>query len=140
MVSFKLPHKLIESFKSTLDETKESDVIVHVVDASHENFRDHINIVNETLSDLSVTRQPRLVVFNKMDLYREKHFDKFLPEEIKQELSLEFEKNMRSWMNCNCVFISATNKENIDQLRNTMILMVQDMYHKRYPYKSNFYG
>lgn len=75
-----------------------------------------------------------------MDLYREKHFDKFLPEEIKQELSLEFEKNMRSWMNCNCVFISATNKENIDQLRNTMILMVQDMYHKRYPYKSNFYG
>ena len=136
----KLPHKLIESFKSTLDETKESDIIVHVVDASHENFRDHINVVNETLGDLSVTRQPRLVVFNKMDLYREKHFDRFLPEEIKQELSQEFERNMRSWMNCNCVFISATNKENLEELRNTMILMVQDMYHKRYPYKSNFYG
>jgi len=136
----KLPHHLVESFKSTLDETKESDIIVHVVDASHENFRDHINVVNETLSDLSVTRQPRLVVFNKMDLYREKYFDRFLPEEIKKELSEDFEKNMRSWMNCNCVFISATNKENIEELRNTMILMVQDMYHKRYPYKSNFYG
>jgi GTP-binding protein HflX len=92
----KLPHNLVESFKSTLDETKESDIIVHVVDASHENFRDQINVVNETLSDLSVTRQPRLVVFNKMDLYREKYFDKFLPSEIKKELSEEFEKNMRS--------------------------------------------
>ncbi len=136
----KLPHNLIESFKSTLDETKESDIIVHVVDASHENFRDQINVVNETLTDLKVTQQPRLVVFNKMDLYREKSFDKFLPEEIKKELSEDFEKNMRSWMNCNCVFISATNKENLEELRNTMILMVQDMYHKRYPYKTSFYG
>jgi len=136
----KLPHHLIESFKSTLDEAKESDIIVHVVDASHENFRDHINIVNETLSDLSVTKQPRLVVFNKMDLYREKYFDKYLSEDIKRELSEEFEKNMRSTMNCNCVFISATNKENVEELKNTMILMVQDMYHKRYPYKSSFYG
>jgi GTP-binding protein HflX len=136
----KLPHNLVESFKSTLDETKESDIIVHVVDASHENFRDQINVVNETLSDLSVTRQPRLVVFNKMDLYREKHFDKFLPEDIKKELSEDFEKSMRAWMNCNCVFISATEKERLDELRNTMILMVQDMYHKRYPYKTNFYN
>jgi GTP-binding protein HflX len=136
----KLPHHLVESFKSTLDETKESDIIMHVVDASHENFRDQINIVNETLSDLSVTKQPRLVVFNKMDRYREKYFDKFLPSEIKQELSDEFERNMRNTMNCNCVFISATNKENIDLLKNTMVLMVQDMYHKRYPYKSSFYN
>jgi len=136
----KLPHHLVESFKSTLDEAKESDIIVHVVDASHENFRDQINVVNETLSELGVTKQPRLIVFNKMDLYREKHFDKFLPDDIKQELSAEFEKNMRSWMNCNCVFMSAINKEHVDELRNTMVLMVQDMYHKRYPYKSNFYG
>lgn len=136
----KLPHKLIESFKSTLDEAKESDIIVHVVDASHDNFRDQINVVNETLADLKVTEQPRLVVFNKMDLYREKHFDKFLPEEVKKELSEDFEKSMRSWMNCNCVFISATEKENLEVLRNTMILMVQDMYHKRYPYKTSFFN
>ncbi|MDB5228801.1 MAG: GTP-binding protein HflX [Bacteroidota bacterium] len=136
----KLPHHLIESFKSTLDEAKESDIIVHVVDASHENFHDHISVVNETLSDLGVTMQPRLMVFNKMDLYRQKHLDKYLPDEIKKELSEEFERNMRNQMNCNCVFISATDKENIDALRNTMILMVQDMYHKRYPYKNNSYG
>ena len=136
----KLPHHLVESFKSTLDETKESDIIVHVIDASHENFRDQINVVNETLTDLNVTKQPRLVVFNKMDLYREKHFDRFLPDEVKKELSEDFEKGMRAWMNCNCVFISASNKENIDEFRNTLILMVQDMYHKRYPYKSSFHG
>lgn len=135
----KLPHHLIESFKSTLDEVKESDIIVHVVDAGHENFRDHINVVNETLSDLSITQQPRLMVFNKMDLYRERHFDKFLPEEIKQDLGAEFEKNMRNHMNTNCVFISASHKENMDEFRRILVLMVQDMYHKRYPYKSNFF-
>jgi GTP-binding protein HflX len=135
----KLPHHLIESFKSTLDEAKESDIIVHVVDASHDNFRDHINIVNQTLTELGVTEQPRLIVFNKMDLYRSKHYDKFLPEDVKEELSVEFEKNMSSAMNTNCVFIAATEKERLDELRNIMVLMVQDMYHKRYPYKSNFY-
>lgn len=135
----KLPHHLVESFKSTLDEAKESDIIVHVVDASHENFRDQIDVVNQTLSELKVTEQPRLIVFNKMDLYVEKHFDKYLDEEIKVELLKEFEKNMTSMMNTNCVFISALEKENIETLRNLMILMVQDMYHKRYPYRSNFY-
>ena len=135
----KLPHHLVESFKSTLDEAKESDIIVHVVDASHENFRDQIDVVNQTLADLKVTEQPRLIVFNKMDLYKEKHFDKYLPEDVKAELLLEFEKNMTSMMNTNCVFISALEKENIETLRNLMILMVQDMYHKRYPYRSNFY-
>lgn len=135
----KLPHHLIESFKSTLDEAKESDIIVHVVDASHDNFQDQIAVVNETLADLGVTKQPRLMVFNKMDSYREKYFDKFLPKEIKEELSNEFEKNMKSTYQCNCVFIAATEKENIEQFRNTLVLMVQDMYHKRYPYKSGFY-
>jgi len=135
----KLPHHLIESFKSTLDEAKESDIIIHVVDASHDNFRDHINVVNETLTELGVTEQPRLIVFNKMDLYRQKHFDKYLPEDIKIELTEEFEKNMTSAMNTNCVFVAATEKERMDEFRNTLVLMVQDMYHKRYPYKSNFY-
>jgi GTPase len=135
----KLPHHLVESFKSTLDEAKESDIIVHVVDASHENFRDQIDVVNQTLADLKVTEQPRLIVFNKMDLYKEKHFDKYLPEDVKAELLLEFEKNMSRAMNSNCVFISATEKENLETLRNIMALMVQDMYHKRYPYRSNFH-
>ncbi|HNF49008.1 MAG TPA: GTPase HflX [Chitinophagales bacterium] len=135
----KLPHHLVESFKSTLDEAKESDIIVHVVDAGHENFRDHILVVNETLAELGVTQQPRLMVFNKMDIYRERHFDKFLPEEVKHDLTREFEKNMRNQMNANCVFISATNKENMDEFRQVLALMVQDMYHKRYPYRSNYF-
>ena len=135
----KLPHHLVESFKSTLDEAKESDIIVHVVDASHENFRDQIDVVNQTLADLKVIEQPRLIVFNKMDLYKEKHFDKYLPEDVKAELLQEFEKNMSHAMNSNCVFISATEKENLETLRNIMALMVQDMYHKRYPYRSNFH-
>jgi GTPase len=136
----KLPHNLVESFKSTLDEAKESDIIVHVVDASHEQFQDQINVVNETLAELSVVNVTTLMVFNKMDAYRERHFDKYLPESVKEELEEEFRKSMRSQFKGPCEFISATNKENIDELRRTMVLMVQDMYHKRYPYRSDFYG
>lgn len=136
----KLPHNLVESFKSTLDEAKESDIIIHVVDASHEQFQDQINVVNETLAELSVVNVTTLMVFNKMDAYRERHFDKYLPESIKEELEEEFRKSMRSQFKGPCEFISATNKENIDELRRTMVLMVQDMYHKRYPYRSDFYG
>lgn len=136
----KLPHDLIESFKSTLDEAKESDIIVHVVDASHDSFHDHIRVVDETLAELGVVKQPRLMVFNKMDSYRARHFDPYLPEPVKRELAEAFEQNMRNAMNTNCIFISATEKERIDEFRNTLVLMVQDMYHKRYPYKSNFYG
>lgn len=135
----KLPHNLVESFKSTLDESKESDIIVHVVDASHEQFQDQIAVVQQTLLELSVVNVPTLMVFNKMDAYREKHFDPYLPESIKSELEEEFKKSMRSQFQCPCEFISATNKENIDSLRNTMVLMVQDCYHKRYPYKTHFY-
>lgn len=135
----KLPHNLVESFKSTLDEAKESDIIVHVVDASHEQFQDQISVVKQTLLDLSVVNVPTLMVFNKMDAYREKHFDPFLPESIKMDLEEEFKKSMRSQFQCPCEFISATNKEKIDLLRNTLVLMVQDQYHKRYPYKTHFY-
>jgi GTPase len=136
----KLPHNLVESFKSTLDEAKESDIIIHVVDASHEQFQDQINVVQETLAELSVVNVTTLMVFNKMDAYREKHFDKYLPESVKQELEEEFRKSMRSQFKGPCEFISATNRENIDELRRTIVLMVQDMYHKRYPYRSDFYG
>jgi GTP-binding protein HflX len=136
----KLPHNLVESFKSTLDEAKESDIIVHVVDASHEQFQDQINVVNETLAELSVVNVTTLMVFNKMDAYRERHFDKYLPESVKEELEEEFRKSMRNQFKGPCEFISATNKENIDEFRRTMVLMVQDMYHKRYPYRSDFYG
>ncbi|HUH74839.1 MAG TPA: GTPase HflX [Chitinophagales bacterium] len=135
----KLPHNLIESFKSTLDEAKESDIIIHVVDASHEQFQDQIMVVNETLKELSVVQIPTIMVFNKMDAYREKHFDPYLPESIKTDLEEEFKKSMRSQFPCHCEFISATEKENIESFRNTLIMLVQDGYHKRYPYITHYY-
>jgi GTPase len=135
----KLPHNLIESFKSTLDEARESDIIIHVVDASHELFREHINVVQQTLTDLGVTEVPILMVFNKMDAYRDKYFDKFLPETVKEELMAEFISSMtKTFFQAKCVFISATQKENIDELRNILVLMVQDQYYKRYPYRAGF--
>ncbi|MCO5247638.1 MAG: GTPase HflX [Chitinophagales bacterium] len=135
----KLPHDLVESFKSTLDEAKESDIIIHVVDASHEFFQEQIEVVNQTLTELSVTDVPVLMVFNKMDGYRKRYFDPFLPLEIKQQLEEEFKKSMKKQFGHLCEFISAIDKEGIDEFRNTLVLLVQDTYHKRYPYKSHFY-
>src|SRR5690554_616761 len=135
----KLPHSLVESFKSTLDEVKESDIIIHVIDVSHEQFQHQIETVQETLNELNVVDLPTLMVFNKMDAYREKVFDPYLPEDVKDELEEEFMKNMRHQYQTLCEFVSATDDINIDQLKNTLVLLVQDAYHKRYPYRSNFY-
>lgn len=135
----KLPHSLVESFKSTLDEVKESDIIIHVIDVSHEQFQHQIETVQETLNELNVVDVPTLMVFNKMDAYREKVFDPYLPEDVKGELEEEFMKNMRHQYQTLCEFVSATDDINIDQLKNTLVLLVQDAYHKRYPYRSNFY-
>ncbi len=135
----KLPHGLIESFKSTLDEAKESDIILHVVDTSHDQFQHQISVVQETLAELKVTDVPVLMVFNKMDAYRKKTFDPFLPEDVKNELEEEFRKSMRHQYQNLCEFVSATEEINISKLRNTLVLMVQDAYHKRYPYKSHFW-
>lgn len=134
----KLPHHLVESFKSTLDEVVESDIIVHVIDSSHEYFRDQIDVVNETLVELGVVDVPILMVFNKMDSYRATHFDKYLAPELREELEDNFRESMRKAYNCNCVFISATDRENLEELRSTLVMMVQDQYHKRYPYKAVF--
>ncbi|MCO5232494.1 MAG: GTPase HflX [Chitinophagales bacterium] len=135
----KLPHHLVESFKSTLVETKESDIILHVVDASHVQFQEQIAVVQQTLIELSVVNVPVLMVFNKMDSYRHLHFDPYLPQSVKDNLEEEFKKSMRNQFQCPCVFISATEKEALDEFRNTLVLLVQDGYHKRYPYKTHFY-
>ena len=136
----KLPHNLIESFKTTLDEACESDIILHVIDASHESFHEQIEVVNTTLAELGAQHITTLMIFNKMDTYRDKYLDKFLPEETKNELMEEFKKSLTAQFNHKTVFISATNKENIDEFRQTLVMMVQDMYHKRYPYMVNFYS
>jgi GTPase len=131
----KLPHHLIESFKSTLDEVKESDILVHVIDISHPQYVDHINTVNETLKDLGVENKPTLMVFNKIDLYRELYFDKYLDEPMQKDLLAEVQRNMKNTFNYDNILISAVNKENIDELKRILKSMIEVQYTIRYPYK-----
>lgn len=131
----KLPHSLIESFKSTLDEARESDILAHVVDASHPNFHDHIRVVEQTLQELGATDIPVLMVFNKMDQYAEKYLDKYLPDDVRAELMEEFRQSQTASFPHKCVFISAIDKESANELREALAMMVQDLYYQRYPYK-----
>ncbi len=134
----KLPHHLVESFKSTLDEARESDLILHVVDISHPLFREQIDIVNDTLKQMKAHDIPVMMVFNKIDLYQETHYDKYLPEEVKMQLTEELEISLRKEYNKPSVFISAQTMEGMNEFKNKLVLMVQDMYYKRYPYKAGY--
>ncbi|MCB0502790.1 MAG: GTPase HflX [Bacteroidetes bacterium] len=130
----KLPHNLVESFKSTLDEAIESDILAHVVDASHPNFHDQIKVVNTTLQELGAIDIPTIMVFNKMDAYVANHFDPYLPDSVKEELLENFKVSIRKSFPHKCVFISAIDKDSIHELREVLALHVQDLYYKRYPY------
>lgn len=132
----KLPQQLVESFKSTLDEVREADILVHVLDLSHPNFEEQFNVVNETLHEIDNTEKPSILVFNKIDAY--------VPQEINGEEgeminSIAFLK--KSWMakmqKTTCVFISATEKENIEELKSVIYEEVKTVFSIRYPY-SNF--
>jgi GTP-binding protein HflX len=125
----KLPHDLIESFKSTLDEVREADVLIHVVDISHPQFEDQINVVNETLAELGAGEKPTILVFNKIDAYHfvPKEEDDLTPS-TKENVTLEELK--RTWLariNGKCVFISAVKRINIEELRNVMLDMVKSV-------------
>ena len=135
----KLPHHLVESFKSTLDEVREADVLLHVVDVSHPAFEDHIATVNATLEDIGARDKPTIMVFNKMDLYEERMFDPYLKEEIKKDIVDELKQTWMQRSNENAVFISAIEKRNIEELRDRILLMVAEAYKVRYPYKTEFY-
>jgi GTP-binding protein HflX len=133
----KLPHQLIESFKSTLDETRESDLLVHVVDISHPQFEDHYRVVNETLQEIGSGDKPVILVFNKIDAYQyEPHPEDDLGERSKRSMTLEEWKN--TWMaklpGQDVLFISAVQKENIDQLRDTIYRRVREIHIQRYPH------
>jgi GTPase len=137
----KLPTQLVESFKSTLDEVREADLLIHVVDISHRNFEEHIHVVKQTLQDIGAGDKPCIMIFNKIDrfTYTRKEEDDLTPE-TRDNLSLEDIKN--TWMkNLNnvCLFISATKKENIEELRATIYKMVKEMHIKRYPYNNLLY-
>jgi GTPase len=137
----KLPTQLVESFKSTLDEVREADILVHVVDISHPNFEDHINVVNQTLTDIKAFDKPTLLVFNKIDAftYEEKEADDLTPM-TRRNVSLEdLKKSWMSKLNSPCIFISAQKRENIDELRDMLYSMVKDMHVIRYPYNNLLY-
>jgi GTP-binding protein HflX len=132
----KLPTDLVDSFKSTLDETREADMLVHVVDISHPDFEEQITVVEKTLSDLGCADKPSMIVFNKIDAYTwdEKEEDDLTPVK-KNEISLDELK--RTWMarlNDNCIFISAKEKMNIDEFRDTIYKKVRELHVQKYPY------
>ena len=137
----KLPTQLIESFKSTLDEVREADILLHVVDISHPYFEDQIEVVNETLKDLGVKDKPVYLVFNKIDAYKHVEQSEFDFEEEKAE-NISIERLQKMWMakeNTHCIFISAKEKINIEKLRSDLYSMVTEIHNGRYPFNNLLY-
>lgn len=134
----KLPTQLIEAFKSTLDEVREADILVHVVDISHPDFEDQMKVVEKTLSDIGASNKPIYVVFNKIDQYSWEEYDEFsLEPKTKENVSLEELKN--SWIadeKSPCIFISAKERTNINKLRNDIYKMVAEIHAGRYPFNN----
>ena len=137
----KLPTDLVDSFKSTLDEVREADLLVHVVDISHPDFEEQINVVENTLKELGCADKPSMIVFNKIDNYTwvEKEEDDLTPA-TKENVTLD--ELRRTWMarlGDNCIFISAREKENIDELRDTLYRKVRELHVQKYPYNDFLY-
>ena len=131
----KLPKQLMESFKSTLDEVREADLLIHVLDISHPNFEDHFNVVNETLNEIDKTEKPTIILFNKIDAYQAPKNDDLM-EDLVEITTLESLK--KSWMakmnKTKCVFISAQEKENVEELKSVLYEEVKAIFRIRYPY------
>ena len=137
----KLPHQLVESFKSTLDEVREADLLIHLVDIASPYFEDHIEVVNQTLAELKVGDKPTLLVFNKIDAYTfiEKEEDDLTPV-LPENLSLEdLKKTWMAKMEGNAMFISALNKTHFDELKDEMYSRIKQLHEIRYPYNNFLY-
>jgi len=135
----KLPHNLVESFKSTLDEVREADCLLHVVDISHPGYEDQMGVVNKTLQEIGAFDKPMLTIFNKMDLYEQQVFDAWLDPEVKKEMLADLEARWQDITNNSAIFVSATERTNLDVLRNTILSKVKQLYEERYPYLTKFY-
>ncbi len=134
----KLPHHLVESFKSTLDEVREADVLIHVVDISHPNFEDHIFAVNETLKDINALDKPTITVFNKIDAYK----PPIERDEDGEEIKVTLEDFRKSWMARNsdpAIFLSATEKTNIEEFKQKLYDIISELHTARYPYNNLLY-
>lgn len=134
----KLPHHLVESFKSTLDEVREADILLHVVDISHPAYEDQLGVVNKTLQELNAFDKPTLTIFNKMDLYEKNTFDEWLEESTKKEILEDLYERWQRETNGNSVFVAAIEKRNLETLRKTILDKVRELYRIRYPYKTEF--
>jgi GTP-binding protein HflX len=137
----KLPTDLVDSFKSTLDEVREADLLVHVVDISHPDFEEQIEVVDKTIADLGASGKPTMIIFNKIDAYTyvKKAEDDLTPK-TKENITLE--ELMKTWMaklNDNCLFISAREKTNIDELKSVIYNKVREMHVQKYPYNDFLY-
>lgn len=138
----KLPTQLVESFKSTLDEVREADLLLHVVDISHPNFEEHIASVNNILDEIKVTNKPTLMVFNKIDAYQAEDLDEddLLTERTTRHYSLaEWRKTWMSKVNGDAIFISALNKDNMEEFRKIVYEKVREIHVTRFPYNSFLY-
>jgi GTP-binding protein HflX len=135
----KLPHHLVESFKSTLDEVREADILMHVVDVSHPAYEEQLGVVNKTLQELDAFEKPTITIFNKMDLYAQRTFDEWLEEGTRQEILKDLEERWQQQTGGNAIFISALERTNIDALRATILDKVRELYRVRFPYKTEFF-
>ncbi|WP_242092143.1 GTPase HflX [Aestuariivivens sediminicola] len=138
----KLPTQLVESFKSTLDEVREADLLLHVVDISHPNFEEHIESVNKILGEINSSDKPTIMVFNKIDAYKAKPFDEADLEIEKTEQHYSLEDWKRTWMSKvgdNALFISALNKKNLDEFKKRVYDAVRDIHVTRFPYNHFLY-
>ena len=135
----KLPHHLVECFKSTLDEVREADILIHVVDVSHPNFEDQINTVNETLNDLGARDKDTIMVFNKIDAYVTPQTNEDYEEEMVPLTLADFKKSWMANHNAPAIFISATRKENIEEFKQLLYDKVKTVHVARYPYDKLLY-
>ncbi|HOA38628.1 MAG TPA: GTPase HflX [Flavihumibacter sp.] len=136
----KLPTHLVERFKSTLDEVREADILLHVVDLSHPGYEDQYNVVNKTLQELKVTDKPVITIFNKLDQYEKNSFDEWLGDDVKTQILEELHERWENETLGNCVFVSALERRNLEGLRATILNKVRRQYRERYPYKTEFFG
>ncbi|MFN8280281.1 MAG: GTPase HflX [Saprospiraceae bacterium] len=132
----KLPHHLIESFKSTLDDVREADILLHVVDISHPQFEDQVKVVNETLGSIGAGDKITMIVFNKMDAWRQKNFDELLDRSTRNELEDELKNRLKELYPVEMEFISAKSLEHTELLRSKLRELINRQYMVRYPYRS----
>ena len=134
----KLPTQLVESFKSTLDEVREADILMHVVDISHPNFEDQIRVVSQTLKDIGAQDKPVYMVFNKIDAYKYEPYDEFSLQEKRPE-NYTLDELKHTWISREhtpCIFLSALERTGIEKLRNDLYKMVAEIHAGRYPFNN----